>query len=99
MPCTCNNIKAGTYENQIWVHAPAHMPKDNGYCLDRCVAEEVMQLWMKGITTNGCCCGHGYLPAYIGVSESDAPIMVNMGYEYLVDPSCKWPFTFKPKSI
>lgn len=79
--CKCNNIEFGSYGNQIWVHAPAHMPKENGYCLDRCVAEEVMQLWMKGITTTGCCCGHNKSEGFIGVIDSDIKRMKELGYE------------------
>lgn len=71
----------GSYGNQIWVHAPAHMPKSNGYCLDRCVAEEVMQLWLLGITTTGCCCGHGKADPYIGVVDDDIGTMRMMDYE------------------
>lgn len=63
------------------------MAKPNGYCLDRCVAEEVMQLWMLGITTTGCCCGHGKLPGYIGVIEFDIPRMKEMGYVVASNPT------------
>lgn len=56
------------------------MAKDNGYCLDRCIAEEVMMLWILGITTTGCCCGHGKVPPYIGVIDSDIPRMKAYGY-------------------
>ena len=57
------------------------MPKDNGYCLDRCIAEEVMRLWMKGITTTGCCCGHNTTAPFIGVIDSDIEKMKLLGYE------------------
>lgn len=79
--CRCKNVQMGSYGNQLWVHPPSHMPKDNGYCLDRCIAEEVMQLWMKGITTTGCCCGHGKVASFIGVIDSDIPRMKEMGYK------------------
>ena len=79
--CDCDNVDIGSYKNQIWVHAPSHMIKDNGYCLDRCIAEEIMQLWMKGITTTGCCCGHNKNEGYIGVIESDIPKMKELGYK------------------
>lgn len=86
--CNCpDGVTASSYENQIWVHAPAHMPKRNGYCLDRCVAEEVMSLWMMGITTLGCCCGHnGTVPAYIQVVDHDVKRMVELGYEIQHNP-------------
>jgi hypothetical protein len=78
--CTCNNVEVGSYANQIWVHSPSHMYKVNGYCLDRCVAEEVMGLWMLGITTTGCCCGHGKVTPYIGVINKDIARMKEFGY-------------------
>lgn len=79
--CQCVSVEVGSYDNQIWVHSPDHMQKENGYCLDRCVAEEVMQLWMKGITTTGCCCGHNKKEPFIGVIDADIPRMKLMGYE------------------
>jgi hypothetical protein len=79
--CRCESVQIGSYGNQLWVHPPSHMPKDNGYCLDRCIAEEVMQLWMKKITTTGCCCGHGKVAAFIGVIDSDIPKMKELGYK------------------
>jgi hypothetical protein len=78
--CNCENVEPGTYANQIWVHAPAHMPKENGYCLDKCIAEEVMSLWMLGITTTGCCCVHGSHDPFIGVAFEDIDRMKEMGY-------------------
>lgn len=84
--CTCVNVDFGTYKNTIWVHPPAHMPKDGGYCLDRCIAEEVMALWMLGITTTGCCCGHNKLPGFIGVIDSDIERMKAMGYSVQPNP-------------
>lgn len=99
--CSCGkDVRPGNYKNQIWVHPPAHMAKENGYCLDRCIAEEVMQLWMKGITTTGCCCGHNKLPGYIGVIDSDIEKMKAMGYE--IQPNENRPGaedSFKPKSL
>jgi len=62
------------------------MPKDNGYCLDRCIAEEVMSLWRIGITTTGCCCGHGKPISYIGVAFKDIQIMKDLGYELAYNP-------------
>lgn len=85
--CSCPRyVTAGSYNNQIWVHAPAHMPKDNGYCIDRCIAEEVMSLWRLGITTLGCCCGHNSsIAAYIQVVKSDIKRMKELGYKKQVN--------------
>lgn len=84
--CRCINVEIGSYDNQIWVHAPSHMPKENGYCLDTCIAEEVMQLWMKGIETTGCCCGHGKAHPFIGVAEKDIQKMRTLGYQGQYNP-------------
>lgn len=85
--CTCIDIGLGSYANQIMVSSPPHMPKDNGYCLDKCVSEEVMILWKLGITTTGCCCGHGKVPPYIGVADNDIPTMKEWGYHVQHNPS------------
>ena len=78
--CCTDDVEVGSYDNQLWVHAPAHMPKDSGYCLDVCVAEEVMSLWRAGVKTLGCCCGHGdHNLAFIQVPE-EFPLEC-LGYE------------------
>ena len=96
MRCKCKNISPGSYDRQIWVHAPNHMPKDNGYCLDLCIAQEVMQLWMHGIFTNGCCCGHNVVDGYIGVECQSIDKMVKLGYEKYIHPDGQDGY-FKPK--
>lgn len=87
MKCKCVNIKQSTYDRQIWMHAPSHMPKDNGYCIDLCIAQEIAQLWMKGITTTGCCCGHNEVDGYIGVEEKDIDKMIAIGYKEQEHPN------------
>ncbi len=79
--CECQGVEIQSYKNQIWVHAPAHMPKANGYCIDLCIVQEIMQLWMLGITTTGCCCGHQKVEPYIGVSDEDCETMQELGYQ------------------
>ena len=85
--CNCVNIELGSYDNQVWVDAPPHMPKENGYCLDRCIAAEVMWLWSIGITTTGCCCGHNKIYGYIGVIDKDIHRMKFIGYEVQFNPN------------
>jgi len=98
--CDCKNVEPGSYDNQIWVHAPAHMPKDNGYCLDTCIAQEVMGLWMQGITTTGCCCGHNERTGFIGVTDNDIEKMKDLGYEVaLNEMRTDDEDSFIPKSI
>ncbi|MGN7818834.1 hypothetical protein ACTJJB_01820 [Chitinophaga sp. 22536] len=62
------------------------MPKENGYCIDRCIAEEIMALWMLGIKTTGCCCGHNTDAAFIGVDFGDIQRMKEMGYVPIHNP-------------
>jgi hypothetical protein len=98
--CDCENIEIGSYGNQLWVHAPGHMPKHNGYCLDRCISEEVIGLWREGVTTTGCCCGHNEQQGYIGVADEDIPRMKELGYEVAFNSSRpNDEDSFIPKSI
>lgn len=96
MKCFCENIEPASYDRQIWLHAPAHMPKDNGYCIDLCIAQEITHLWMNGITTTGCCCGHNKLEGYIGVEERDIDKMEALGYEKYIHPDGYLGY-YKPK--
>ena len=79
--CNCNNIEIGSYDRQIWLHAPNHIPKENGYCIDLCIAQEITYLWMQGIKTHGCCCGHNKINGFIGVEEEFISKMKELGYD------------------
>lgn len=94
--CDCKNVAIGSYDNQIQIdNIPPHMiahkmlqgGDPNSICLDKCIAEEVIDLWALGITTTGCCCGHNKLPGYIGVIPDDIPRMKELGYEVAFNPS------------
>ena len=83
--CNCKNIKIGSYGNQVLLPCPDHMyPLKNvlgeikevqAICVDACLSLEIQELWSKGITTTGCCCGHNKVLAYIGVADSDISAM------------------------
>lgn len=87
--CNCINIEIGSYHNQVEVvdlpnqmidyRAKQGLPFS--VCIDACIVDEVKELWDKGITTTGCCCGHNKVDGYIGVIDSDIPKMKNMGYK------------------
>lgn len=87
--CSCNNVKVGSYANQVEINRPSHMvgrtegSKSSMICIDRCILEEIKYLWSLGISTTGCCCGHNVLEPYVGVIESDIPKMKKLGYEVL----------------
>lgn len=78
--CDCIDVEIGSYDNQVHLPAPEHMPKANGYCVDRCLEAEIKDLWSHGIVTTGCCCGHNKLPGYIGVREDFIGAMKDLGY-------------------
>lgn len=84
----CEHAEMGSYTGQVQLIAPPHMKRKDGkgICIDICLALEVSRLWMKGITTTGCCCGHGYQPPYIGVTDRDIPAMKEMGYSVAHNP-------------
>lgn len=87
--CSCRGVEMGSYDAQIELIPPAHMARTDGrgICIDACLALEVSGLWKKGITTTGCCCGHGKASAYIGVVPQDIELMKALGYSVLDNPS------------
>lgn len=84
MTCYCQNVEVGSYDNQVELPRPPHMPAPANaattICIDACLEDEIQALWQRGITTTGCCCGHNRLPGYIGVIDADIPIMKALGY-------------------
>jgi hypothetical protein len=49
--------------------------------VDACIADEIKNLWVRGIRTTGCCCGHNRKFPYIGVVPEDIEKMRAMGYK------------------
>lgn len=101
--CNCVNVEVGSFDNQIELPRPPHMPTSRGVetiCVDVCLKDEILHLWSLGITTTGCCCGHNKVEPYIGVDEKDIPIMKTMGYKVQFN-NCRPndEDSFKPKSI
>ncbi|NII81724.1 MULTISPECIES: hypothetical protein [unclassified Pedobacter] len=84
--CNCINIEAGSYGNQVSLSRPNHMigqtqgSAGDTICVDACLSAEIQSLWDLGISTTGCCCGHNYLPPFIGVIDEDIPKMKGLGY-------------------
>lgn len=98
--CTCKKVAVGSYDNQIWVHAPSHMPRDRGYAIDSCLFDEIMSLWKEGIATTGCCCGHNSPSfSYIGVIDSDIQRMKELGYRVHVNDGREDSFIPKFKAL
>ena len=99
--CDCVNVEMGSYNNQVELPRPGHMPSTRGFTsvwVDACLKDEILYLWSLGITTTGCCCGHNKVEGYIGVSDSDIHKMKEMGYKVAFN-SCRPndEDSFKPK--
>ena len=69
--------------------------------VDTCLQAEITDLIRNHkIWTVGCCCGHGIEQAYIQVSETSVPRMIDLGYEKLpLDKYGNGKNCFKPKTI
>lgn len=52
--------------------------------VDECLADEIEGLWIKGIRTTGCCCGHGKVLGFIGVQKEDISKMEDLGYVHYI---------------
>ncbi len=52
--------------------------------VDVCIADEIEQLWRKGIKTTGCCCGHGRDLGFIEVTQDCIPMMEELGYVHYI---------------
>lgn len=93
----------GTYDH----HAPMTAPNGVNVGIDRCLSQEIADLWEKGIKTIGCCCGHGAIVPYIQVDPSYCDDMERLGYEQqeeivledgsVMGPWCFWPKTELPR--
>lgn len=88
--CNCLNVKAGDYSNQRTLPIPAHM-KDykearkaaglsNLISVDKCCIPELVELWSNGVTTVGCCCGHGIVSGMINIKPSDFERAIELGF-------------------
>lgn len=49
--------------------------------VDKCLIPEIQSLWLRGITTIGCCCGHKRGTPYIQVDQFDSEKMYKLGYK------------------
>jgi hypothetical protein len=79
--CKCIDIEYGTYENTIllgYYPIMAEYQKNRikaglsgrGITVDRCIADQIIELWENDIRTYGSCCGHNKGRGYINVRES-----------------------------
>ena len=82
--------KIGTYECCVSLKLPF---KQNFFgtereyvSVDKCIVDEIKDLWSKGIKTTGCCCGHNTIDGYVGVVDEDIPKMKQLGYRVQFNP-------------
>ena len=55
--------------------------------VDECLANEIEELWNKGIKTTGCCCGHGFALGFIEVVDKCIEEMEKLGYVHYIYPT------------
>lgn len=88
--CQCIDVYVGSYESQVELPRPSHMPargvESPTICVDKCLEEEIKYLWSMKITTTGCCCGHNKVYGFIGVLDKDIPRMKEIGYKVALNP-------------
>lgn len=94
----CVDSPIGEYRCYVEIH---HSPQSgiDSLCVDTCLQHEICELWKRGVTTIGCCCGHGRKQAYVQVTPQSVQKMHELGYEPLQeteDGQGKW--CFKPKT-
>lgn len=86
----CGHPEIGTHRGAVELLPPPRMvrPDGRGICVDVCLALEISLLWQLGLTTTGCCCGHGVedARAYIGVVPEDIAEMKRLGYAVQPNP-------------
>ncbi len=102
--CNCQDVEIGSYDNQVEVPIPAHMTRyriarrsaglSETICIDRCILDEMTQLWAEGVITYGSCCGHNRLPPTVSVGYPFINYMIINGYEQFKNSD----FTFMLKN-
>lgn len=92
-PCACVDVEIGSYDNQVELTPPLPLRRNTPdgevartVCVDACLAAEIQALWVLGIHTTGCCCGHNKARPFIGVAFEDIPAMKALGYVVQPNP-------------
>ncbi len=95
--CDCVDVAMGSYANTItlgWYpvmreyrdHRVNAGLSGDGICVDRCIVEQVIELWESGVRTCGSCCGHNKVPGMINVDPDDFDKALGLGFEpYVFD--------------
>lgn len=98
-----NNIKCckpGTFICETPVLYP--LGRNRLIYVDKCLIPELYSLWVRGIKTTGCCCGHGTGSQFIQVLPEHVKDMNDLGYELIppleIDENIMGENAFKPKT-
>jgi len=87
----CRKTKYGSYE--------CYEKAKNGADVDGCLVGEINKLNNAGITTIGCCCGHGKRQGFIQVSQDCTDKMLDMDYVQIkIDDYGNGKWCFIPKT-
>lgn len=95
MTCTCSpdlllpENESKRYAQKVLLELPAGSERtrriaaglSSQVAIDPCIADQIKALWILGIETLGCCCGHNKLPAFVDVQKEDFELMHSMGFE------------------
>lgn len=92
--CNCENVEIQTYINQVTLLNPFN----NRYIgVDKCLADEICELWDNGIETTGCCCGHNKFRPMININDKYHHDMVQLGYKFWINEFEV--LCYEPKSV
>jgi len=82
------------YGNQVCVNLPDFLATEERLTvsIDSCIVDVIQDLWIAGVVTVGCCCGHHFHEAANVIIESHhAPIDLALAYEILCgDKKRRW---------
>lgn len=74
---TC--CRTGTFRCEVPVLYP--LGGNRLIYVDRCLVPELQSLWLRGISTAGCCCGHFEEPGFVQVLPEHEGAMRDLGYD------------------
>ena len=92
--CNCKNVKLQTYTNQVVIINPF---TNKSIGIDKCIVDELLELWVNGIETTGCCCGHNTIKPVINVVKNHHNKMVNLRYKFWINEFGI--YCYEPKSV
>ena len=101
----CKFSPIGAYRCYTKINFSVQSGRDS-IAVDTCLQHEIYELLqIPGITTIGCCCGHGIEEPYIQVTSKSVRKMQELGYTEITerdDGSGKWcfrPMTYFPEPL